>query len=102
MVNLDGSGNRIAGTLFGHQKVYFVIGSNKIVPTLELAIERTRNTAAPQNAKRLQLKTPCAMEGTRCYDCSSPERICNAMVIYFQKMNDLDMEIILVQENLGF
>lgn len=102
IVNIDGTGNRIAGALFGHEKVFFVIGTNKLVPTLEDAIWRARNIAAPKNAKRLRLRTPCAKNGDRCYDCSGSDRICNGMMIHFKKMNDMDMEIILVNEQLGF
>lgn len=104
MVNLDGTGNRMAGSLFGHRRIYFVIGSNKIVPDLEEAIWRTRNIAAPQNALRLGLRTPCALKGgNRCYDCMSRDRICNALAIYFRKMNDIeDVEVILIDAEMGF
>lgn len=102
IVNIDGTGNRLAGSLFGHEKVYFVAGINKIVPNLEDAIWRARNIAAPQNAMRLRLRTPCSKNGDRCYDCSSPDRICNGMMIHFGKMNDIDMEIVLINETLGF
>ena len=56
MVNIDGTGNRVAGSLFGHNKVYFIVSTNKIVPTLEDAVYRARNVAAPKNAKRYNLK----------------------------------------------
>jgi len=102
IVNIDGTGNRVAGSIFGHEKVYFVTGTNKLVSTLENAIWRARNIAAPQNAMRLQLKTPCAQRGDRCYDCSSPDRICNGMMIHFRKMDDIDMEVVLINEQLGF
>ena len=103
LVNIDGTGNRIAGSLFGHEKVYFIVGTNKIEPTLEKAIWRARNIAAPKNAKRYELHTPCAIKGDRCYDCSSPDRICNALTVYWKKMNDIeDVEIILIDEELGF
>lgn len=101
LINIDGTGNRIAGSLFGHEKVYFIIGTNKIEPTLEKAIWRARNIAAPQNAKRLGLKTPCGVHGDKCYNCKSPERICNGMLIYLNKMSDIEMEIILINERLG-
>jgi hypothetical protein len=87
LVNIDGTGNRIAASLFGHEKVCFVFGVNKIEPTLEKAIWRARNIAAPKNAKRFGLKTPCAVKGDCCYDCSSPDRICNVLSIYQKKMN---------------
>lgn len=101
IVNIDGTGNRIAGALFGHEKVYFVAGTNKLAPTLQDAIWRARNIAAPKNAMRLGLRTPCAKKGDRCYDCSSPDRICSGMMIHFKKMNDIDMEIVLINEQLG-
>ncbi|MCI6232443.1 MAG: lactate utilization protein [Selenomonas sp.] len=101
MVNIDGTGNRVAGSLYGHKKVYFVVGSNKIAPTLEAAAFRARNVAAPQNAVRHGYRTPCARKQDRCYDCYHPNRICNAQVIYWQKMNHMDMEVILIDEPLG-
>lgn len=101
LVNIDGTGNRVAGSLFGHEKVYFVIGKNKIEPTLEKAIWRARNIAAPQNAKRFGKKTPCAVMGDKCYDCSSPERICNGLVIYLKKMSITEAEIVLINEDIG-
>lgn len=103
LVNIDGTGNRIAGSLFGHKKVYFVAGTNKIEPTLEKAVWRARNIAAPKNAKRYNLATPCAVKGDKCYDCASPDRICNALTIHLKKMNDVeDVEVILIDEELGF
>lgn len=101
LVNIDGTGNRVAGSLFGHEKVYFVVGQNKIAPTLEQAIWRARNIAAPQNAKRFGKKTPCATRGDKCYDCNSPERICNGLLIHYKKMSNMAMEVVLIGENLG-
>ena len=103
LVNIDGTGNRIAGSLFGHKKVYFVVGTNKIEPTLEQAVWRARNIAAPKNAKRYGLATPCTVKGDKCYDCASPDRICNALTIHLKKMNDIeDVEVVLIEEELGF
>lgn len=102
MVNIDGTGNRVAGSLFGHEKVYFVVGANKIAPTLEEAAWRARNVAAPLNAERHGYKTPCAIGKDHCYDCKSPQRICNAQTIYWRKMNHTSMEVVLIDEHLGF
>lgn len=102
MVNIDGTGNRVAGSLFGHEKVYFVVGANKIVPTLGEAVFRARNVAAPMNAARHHYRTPCAIRQDHCYDCKSPDRICCAQTIYYQKMRNIEMEVVLVEESLGY
>ncbi len=101
MVNIDGTGNRVAGSIFGHEKVYLVAGVNKIVPTLEDAMNRARNVAAPKNTKKFGYATPCAKTG-KCHDCHAPRRICNMMAVYMQKMNGMDMEVVLVGEEMGF
>jgi len=102
LVNIDGHGNRVSSALFGHKKVYFIVGVNKFAPTLEEAMWRARNIASPKNAQRLGRKTPCALKGDRCYDCNSPERICNGFVIHARKLSSCDTEIVLVNEALGF
>lgn len=101
VVNMDGLGNRVAASLFGHEKVYYVVGINKICPDLDKAIWRVRNVAAPQNAKRKHKKTPCAVKGDKCYNCMSPGRICNGLLIEFKKMSNMDMEVVLIGEELG-
>lgn len=102
IINMDGTGNRVAGSLFGHEKVFFIFGTNKIVSNIEEGVWRTRNIAAPQNAKRIGCNTPCSLKGGRCYDCNSPYRICNGLLIQYKKMNDSDAEIIIIDEELGF
>lgn len=102
IINIDGNGNRVAATLFGHEKVYLVIGRNKLAPTYEEALWRARNIASPKNAQRLGKKTPCAVKGDRCYDCRSPERICRGLVVHYRKMNSMDMEVILIDQELGY
>lgn len=61
IVNIDGSGNRVAATLYNHERVVFVVGVNKIAEDYERAVFRARNVAAPLNTRRLGLKTPCAL-----------------------------------------
>ena len=102
IINIDGSGNRVAATLYGHQKVYFIIGRNKLAPTYDEALWRARNIAAPKNAQRLGRKTPCAVRGDRCYDCKSPERICRGLVVLWGPMREMGTEIVLVDEDLGY
>lgn len=101
ILNIDGYGNRIASTLYGHEKVYFVMGRNKLAPTYDEALWRARNIAAPKNAQRLGKKTPCAVKGDRCYDCKSPERICCGLAVLWNAMMGMEMEVILVDEDLG-
>lgn len=102
LINIDGAGNRVAATLFGHRKVYFVVGRNKLAPTYEEALWRARNIAAPKNAQRLQRKTPCAAKGDKCYDCKSPERICRGLVVLWKPMMGMEAEVVLVDEDLGY
>lgn len=102
LINIDGIGNRVAGSLYGHEKVYFVVGRNKIAPTYEDAIRRARNIAAPKNAQRKKLRTPCAVKGDRCYNCSSPDRICRGLVVLWMPMMGMDTEVLLIDEELGF
>lgn len=103
LVNIDGTGNRLSASLFGPKKVYYVIGKNKIAPDLPSAIRRARNIACTQNAMRFGVKTPCvANGGDRCYDCSSPMRICNATVILERPMVGMEIELLFVDEELGY
>ena len=102
IVNIDGAGNRVASTLFGHERVYFVIGSNKVAPTYDEAVWHARNVAAPRNAQRLGKKTPCAVNGDRCFDCKSPNRICRALVTLWGPIMGMPIEVILVDEELGY
>lgn len=103
LVNIDGSGNRVASGLFGHQKLYFIIGVNKIAPDLEGALWRARNIAGPKNARRLGKKTPCAVHADRCYDCNSADCICAAIVTYRRRPRSIpEAEIVIVNQNLGY
>ena len=102
LINIDGTGNRVSGELFGHKKVYFIVGRNKLAPTYEGALRRARNVASPKNAQRLGVKTPCAVKGDRCYDCKSPERICRGLVVLWERMKSCEMEVVLIDEDLGY
>ena len=62
IVNIDGAGNRVAATLFGHERVCFVIGRNKLTATYDEAVFRARNVAAPQRARQLGKRPPCAVK----------------------------------------
>lgn len=102
LINIDGRGNRVAATIAGRDKVYFIVGSNKLAPDFDAALWRARNIAAPLNAKRLGKKTPCVTTG-RCMNCASPERICKTLVVFWEKPPMIgEVEIVLVDEALGY
>jgi L-lactate utilization protein LutB len=96
IVNIDGYGNRVVGTLSEKEAVYIIAGTNKICPDLESAIWRARNVASPKNAQRLGKNTPCAKNADKCYDCRSPERICNGMVISMGKMRAIGRMVVVI------
>lgn len=100
ILNIDGSGNRVAGTLFGHRKVYIVAGTNKLCPDFDSALWRARNVASVQNCARFGKKTPCQTDG-RCHDCRSPERICKALTVLWGPMNGMETEVVLIDAELG-
>ena len=102
IINIDANCNRVASIFYGHEKVYFVIGENKIEKDYESALYRARNIAAPLNAKRLGVRTPCAIKADRCYDCKSPERICRGLSVLWSKPMTGEFEVILIHENLGY
>ncbi|HYF81564.1 MAG TPA: lactate utilization protein [Clostridia bacterium] len=101
LVNIDHSGNRVAAMLYGPEKVIVVIGTNKIVNTLDEAVKRVRNISAPANAKRAGLNPPC-VELRKCVDCQSPERACYNFVIIEGQAVKGRMTVFIVNENLGF
>ena len=87
--------------IYGPEHVIIVVGKNKIVDDADAAIERIRNVAAPLNAKRMQLNTPCVKTG-KCMDCNSPDRICCSTVIMDRQVKPERITIILVNEDLGY
>jgi len=100
LFNVDATGNRVGAMFIGPKKVIVVSGMNKIVKDIEAAEKRLKEWAAPQNAKRLNRKTPCAETGV-CADCNSPDRICNIYVTLGKKPTRTEVVIILVGEHLG-
>ena len=102
IINIDGAGNRVASAIYGHKKVWIIAGKNKLAPTYDEALWRARNIAAPKNAQRLHAKTPCAVRADHCYDCKSPGRICRALTVLWGAMMGSDMEVVLVNEDLGY
>ena len=102
IVNIDGTGNRVAASIFGPKRVVYVVGRNKVVPggVLE-AIVRAKKFACPPNCRRLSKKTPCATLGT-CADCDSPDRICKVTAIFDRCPSHTSTLVVLVDEDLGY
>lgn len=101
LYNIDGNGSRVAPMIYGPKQVIIVAGINKLVRTLEEGIQRTRNYAAPLDAKRLGKDTPCAKLGY-CVNCKSPNRICNAFVTIAGQFEKDRIKVILVGKALGY
>lgn len=102
IVNIDGTGNRIAATIFGPTNVIFIIGMNKVCKTLDDAMSRARNYAAPVNAQRFpDLNTPCSVSGS-CADCKSDHCICAYILTTRFSKPAHKIKVILVNEVLGF
>ncbi len=103
LVNIDSSGNRIAGYAFGGKQVIMVAGVNKLVPTLADAIERSRVVAAIQEARRVGRTPPCTDDGVcHNYECYPPERQCGKILIIEKENRPGRMTVVLVGESLGF
>ena len=104
LINIDGTGNRISAATGAHEVVCYLVGRNKVAPTFDQALWRARNVAAPLNARRLHRKTPCAKgEALRCYDCKSPERICNGLSVLWRPLGGAgETMVLLVDEDLGY
>ena len=100
LVNLDMFGNRVAALTFGPKHVVVVVGRNKIVPSLDDAMFRVKNIAAPANAMRLDKKTPC-VKTSYCEECKSPERICNSWTITEKSFPKGRVKVVLVNQDLG-
>jgi len=100
LVNLDMTGNRIAGITFGPKNVVILVGRNKVVPDIEDAMLRIKNYAAPTNSMRLDKKTPCVKTST-CEECRSPDRICNTWTITEKSFPKGRVKIVLINEDLG-
>lgn len=101
IVNIDGNSNRVSCLAYGPEHVLYLIGMNKVCPDTDSAIKRARNVAAPINATRFGVNTPCTKTGA-CADCKSPETICcNFLITRFERHAGR-VSVILINEDLGF
>ena len=101
LVNIDGNSNRVSAIAFGPKKVVLIVGMNKVCGDVDGAMKRARTVAAPTNAQRFGLSTPCAKTGA-CFDCKSPDTICCQFLITRFSRHAGRIHVILVNDNLGF
>ncbi len=101
LVNIDGNANRVSAIAQGPKKVVFIVGMNKVCSDLDGAMKRARNVAAPINAQRFGLSTPCAKTGA-CMNCKSPDTICCQFLITRYSKHKDRIHVILVNDSLGF
>lgn len=101
LINIDGNGNRVAALIYGPKEVILLAGMNKIVPSVEEAVNRVRNVATPPNCIRLHKQTPCSVTGI-CGDCFSSDCICNQIVITRRSGIKGRIKVLLIGEGLGF
>ena len=101
MVNIDGNANRVSALAFGPKKLVLIVGMNKVCPDVDAAMKRARNVAAPINAQRFGLSTPCAKTGS-CMNCKSPDTICCQFLVTRFSRHTGRIHVILVNDVLGF
>ena len=101
LVNIDCSGNRVAGMIFGPKRVIVVAGANKLVDDLDEAVKRLRRIA-PLNARRIKHHTPCVETG-KCMDCQVQQRLCNYLTVINHGMKFPGrITVVMVGEETGF
>jgi L-lactate utilization protein LutC len=102
LLNIDGTGNRVASMFYGPKRVVIIAGQNKIASDYADALARIKREACPPNARRLNFKTPCAITG-ECNDCSSAQRMCNVTALLERPSFAVkDVHVLLVRESLGY
>ena len=101
LINIDGNANRVSAIAYGPRKVIFIVGMNKVCSDVDGAMKRARNVAAPINAQRFGLSTPCSSTGA-CFDCKSPDTICCQFLMTRYSKHAGRIHVILVNDDLGF
>jgi len=101
IINIDGTGNRVAAISWAPGKLLFVVGKNKIACNFTKAMQRARDVASVKNAARFDIKTPCKTTG-KCMHCNSPDKICNVITILEHVQKGREVHVILVNEDLGY
>ena len=101
LVNIDGNSNRVSAIAQGPRNVLFIVGMNKVCADFDSALKRARNVAAPINAQRFELDTPCTKTGA-CMDCKSPDTICCQFLVTRFSRHPGRIKVLLVNADLGF
>lgn len=101
LVNIDGTGNRVACLIHGPQNVIVIAGMNKVAKDVEAAIDRAHDIAAVPNAVRLNMDTGCREFG-KCIDCLKEDCICCHTVVTRMSRVKNRIKVILVGEELGY
>lgn len=101
LVNIDGNANRVSAYAYGPKKLILIVGMNKVASDVDAALKRARNEAAPINAQRFGLDTPCTKTGA-CMDCKTPDTICCQFLITRYSKHKDRIHVVLVNDNLGF
>jgi hypothetical protein len=101
LINIDGTGNRVAGMIYGPRKVIIVAGRNKLTKNPHTAVARIKKEACPPNARRLGLDTPCAAQGI-CTECDSPQRMCHVVVRIQWPPHGKEYHVILIDGDFGY
>lgn len=100
LINIDGTGNRVASMIYGPGKVIIVAGKNKITSNPHTAVARIKSVACPKNARRLGFDTPCAKTG-KCEECSGPDRMCSVTVRIQYPTRGKEMHVVLIDGDFG-
>ncbi len=109
LINVDGNGNRVAAITFGPESVICIVGKNKLVSDVSEGFRRVKTVAAPKNAQRLGLDTPCAALGHCLYPdepitkgCACETRICAHYTVCGMQRKKNRIKVILCAEDLGY
>jgi len=101
LVNIDGTGNRVAAMAWARNRIIFVVGINKVSRDVHSAIQRIRDVATPLNAISKGIDIPCANTGF-CVNCKVPNRFCRATLVLERAPFGRDVHVVIVGEELGY
>jgi hypothetical protein len=101
LLSIDGAGNRVAGMCWGHPQVVLAVGRNKIVRDLDEAFHRLKNVIVPEHVRRRGVAGPPCGETGKCHDCIGRNRICAITTIIEGKPLFTEINVIIVNEDLG-